>query len=161
MLTESESSILRARAQGMTLPQIAERFKKSLSCVHTHCYAIRKKTGVKTKSIEACKNFLHGRGDELLISRDIMVRKIPGMKLPTQGQLRVLYLYAKGYDYKGIAKQLGLSPRTVSVHITAGCKTAGLIDRLNRRAHLANYISNLPIAIQMPEPQPMADPMFS
>lgn len=115
-LTEREYAILRLLSSGRTYAWLAEYGKMTPECVHTHCYHIRQKTGIRdTQNKAECRavfNALNGRS------------AIPSHIGPTPTQVAIMRYFVTGMDIAQIARQQGMGNQTALNHLSIGCRRA-------------------------------------
>lgn len=129
-LTETEIKILRMLAREMSYRQICDRMGIPTGTLHSHCYQIRKKTGIKrTQDHQECQLFLSGWHRP---------SHVPDRKKSlTPRQLEVLRGIANGMSYK----QLGKNPQTVQTIAYQACQRVGIVKLAFRRtAAIQDYL---------------------
>jgi DNA-binding CsgD family transcriptional regulator len=114
--------ILRKLAERATYADIAKALKINVACLHAHLWRIRQITGVKsTKDIIEVREYLeeYDKGIAFIDDDD-------GAEHPTPAQRAILELVAKGISRKDIAERLRITPKTLTLHISQGCRRAGI-----------------------------------
>jgi len=158
-LSRRELSILQLLANGKTCRQIQEYFDPCISeaNVHTCCYNIRQKTGIKeTRDPRECRayvrTFLH---NEVARAREV------GMpKPPTERQVMVLRLLVQGRNYRQIGQTMGLGYQSAQNAACRAAKRVGIEGAGWQRTQLIReWISQYDASNRKPV-NPMDDPMF-
>lgn len=147
-MSPTEKTILERLSRGVSYAEIARRMGITINTLHSHCYQIRKKTGIRdTKDAVECRIYLHGHETESTIAE--LKRIAYG---PTQGQLRCMLMLAQGDDVHTIAQRLGVAISTVRNHLASGLNAAQI-----KRHQLSQYLTEKGL---LKKPSPMDDPAF-
>lgn len=138
-LTGKQVQILRLLSQNFSYERIRERLKLTTACLHTHCYHIRRVTGIKhTQDMQECSRYMASRGV-------ILTNAIHRQNRPTLQQVEVMRRLVALETYEQIATALEISIQTAQNTASQGCKRASILkEGWRRTAAMAEYFEQNP-----------------
>lgn len=160
-LTSREIRTLSYLAKGKTYAEIQAAMGISQDNVHTICFILRAKLGIKqTRDKEECQRAIATIPKERILWGLNPTRRPKPRKL-TDTEMEVLRFIAAGYSYMAIAHALGIKEQSVQNHASRACKHATIQhDGWNRTAAIKQWLARLDIADTPAEADPMEDPAF-
>jgi len=164
-LTNRELRILSHLAQGRTYRETREALGMTEQNMTSSCHYIREKAGItETRDAQECARYLAKVPPETL-SRALNERQ-DGWKhirgeTPTDNQIEVLRLIARGQNYRQIAAFLGTTPQSVQNLACRACKRVGIQHAgWNRTRYIREWVKeNFPHDADSNH-DPMDDPAF-